>query len=263
MDSRALEFRRRNSIRVRKWGTGLSLVELLIGMFLASILLTGLVQIAAAARSMFRLQESLAELQESGRFALDHIGEILREAAYTPQPWDSTWAPVGFTADSADNVNNRGDRLAVRTWSDRNCLGNANPVTDAQGMPRFFLRESVLELSADANLTHTCRYGPAPDQFINQLQRQGLVQNAESLEIRYAEDTDGDGTADRWVGGGQWFDESAIHAVQLGLMLASRDAVTDASGQNFQVLDKVVEPPADGKLRRVMVYTHVLRGRRR
>ena len=239
----------------------MSLVELLVGMFLSSILLTGIVQIAAGARNMFRLQESLAELQESGRFAIDSIGTILRQAAYSPEPWGEMFPPTGFTAETADNVNGRGDRLAVRTWSDRNCLDNPNPVTDAAGLPKFYLRESVLELGADANLTHTCRYGPAANQFVNQLQRQGLVQNAEALEIRYAEDTDGDGQADRWVGGGEWNTESDVLAVQLALLLASHDAVSDASRRTYEVLDRIIEAPADGKLRRVLTYTHALRGR--
>src|SRR5262245_54622024 len=110
--------RRRHEVQIRKGGTGMSLVELLIGMLLATILLTGLVQIAASARNMFRLHEGLAELQENGRFALDSIGTVLRQSAYSPEPWNEALPPVGLTADTADNVNARGDRLAIRTWSD-------------------------------------------------------------------------------------------------------------------------------------------------
>ena len=255
--------RRRHDIRIRKGGTGMSLVELLIGMLLATILLTGLVQIAASARNMFRLHEGIAELQESGRFALDSIGTVLRQAAYTPEPWNEALPPVGLTADTADNVSGRGDRLAIRTWSDRNCLDNPNPVLDAQGLPRFYLRESILELNADANLTHTCRYGPASNQFVNQLQRQGLVQNAEALEIRYAEDTNADGHADRWVAGGQWAEERGVVAIQLGLLLASNDPVTEPASRSFDVLDRLFTAPADGRLRKVWTHTLVLRGRSR
>lgn len=241
----------------------MSLIELLVAMLVGSILLTGLVQIAASARSMFRLQEGLTELQESGRFAMDSIGSVLRQGDYSPEPWNHTLEAVGFTTATADNISARGDRLALRTWSDRNCFDIPNPATGPDGLPRFYLRESVLELNADANLTHTCRYGPAPNLFVNQLQRQGLVQNAEALQIRYAEDTDNDGRADRWVGGGQWEAEDRVMAVQIALLLASHEAVADATARAYELLDEVIQAPPDGKLRRVLTYTHALRGRNR
>jgi type IV pilus assembly protein PilW len=240
---------------------GMALVELLVAMLIGVILLFGLVQIAAGARSSFRLQEGLAEVQESGRFVMDSLGGILRESAFSPEPWTDMVTAVGLTADTADASSTFGDRLAVRTWSDRNCFGNPNPVTDGASIPRFYLRESVLELNASEDLVHTCRYGPAADQFVTQLQRQGLVQHVEAFQVQFAEDTDGDGQSDRWVGGNAWLDEQHVLALRLAVLIRSSESVTEPVSRTYQVLDEKFETAADGKLRRVFGYTQAFLGR--
>jgi len=244
-------------------GRGMTLVELLVAMLIGFILLTGLVQIAAGARSSFRLQEALAEVQESGRFVIDSLGDILRQSAFTPEPWSEITVAVGLTAESADAVSGRGDRLAIRTWSERNCFGNPNPLTDAADLPRYFLKESVLELNNAGNLTHTCRYGPTVEEFVTQLQRQGLVQNIDAFQALYAEDLDGDGTADHWTPGGHWLNEDRVLGLQLAVLLGSSTTVKEPVSQAYNVLDQVVTTPADGKLRRVFTYVQALRGRSR
>lgn len=59
---------------------GLSLVELLIGIALASVIIAGIVQVFLANRQAFTLTESLVRVQENGRFAIDFIGAAARDA---------------------------------------------------------------------------------------------------------------------------------------------------------------------------------------
>ena len=240
---------------------GMSLVELLVAMLISVVLLTGLVQIAAGARSSFRLQEALAEVQESGRFVTDSLGDILRQSTFQPEPWSALTPAAGLTTETGDGVSLNGDRLAVRTWSERNCFDNANPDTDAEGLPRYFLKETVLELNNAGNLTHTCRYGESAEQFVTQIQRQGLVQNVDAFQALYAEDLDGDGAADHWIPGGQWLDQERVVGMQLAFLLGSNAAILEPAPQTYAVLDHAVTTPADGKLRRVFTYTQTLRGR--
>ncbi|HLF31510.1 MAG TPA: PilW family protein [Xanthomonadales bacterium] len=239
---------------------GMSLVELLVAMFIGAVLITGLVQIAAGARSTFRLQENLAELQESGRFALDSLGSILRQSTYHPQPWLDTTEPAGLAPETADATTAHGDRLAIRTWSDRNCFGSLNPVEDGAGLPQFFLKESVLELNAFENLVHTCRYGQNSTGFVTQINRQGLVQNVEAFQAQFAEDTDGNGDADRWVSGGGWADDRRVMGLRLALLLKSSEPVDEPAPGSVRVLEDLVLTPADGKLRRVFTYSQALLG---
>jgi type IV pilus assembly protein PilW len=250
----------------RRWVTfsnrGVSLLELLMAMLAAAILLIGLVQIVAAARSSFLLQESMAELQESGRFAFDSLAAVLRQAAYTPEPWQSAGDRVGLTSETRDAVSSKGDRLAMRTWSERNCYGSANTATGASGRPRFYLMESIFTLSSSGNLAFTCRYGPTAGQLVTQVLNQGLLENLEAFQALYAEDLNNDGQADRWVKGGQWLDQSRISGLQIAVLLRSDQLVTDGASRSYTVLDEVINAPADGKLRRVFTYSQALRGRR-
>ena len=62
--------------------TGLSLIELMIAMVLGLFLLGGVIQIFVSSSQVNRLNESIARVQESGRFALDFISADLRQAGY-------------------------------------------------------------------------------------------------------------------------------------------------------------------------------------
>ncbi|MGB0218762.1 MAG: PilW family protein [Sinimarinibacterium flocculans] len=66
----------------RARSAGLSLVELMIGMALGLILVLGVTQIFISNKQGYRVQESNAQLQENARFALEHIGRILRHADF-------------------------------------------------------------------------------------------------------------------------------------------------------------------------------------
>ena len=215
-------------------------------------------QVAAGARSSFRLQESVAEMQESGRFLIDTLGDILRRSAFTPQPWTITSAVVGISDGAEDTVNRNGDRLATRTWSERNCYGAWNPLTDAKGLPRYFLKETILEPTSSGNLALTCRYGQSASQFVTQIRRQGLLQNVDSFQVLYAEDLDGDGGADRWTSGGHWHDPNRVLGLQIAVLLRGEEAVIEPAASVFNVLDEVVRTPADGRLRRVFTYVQAL-----
>ncbi len=240
---------------------GMSLVELLLAMLIGAILLIGLVQIVAGARSSFRLQEGMAELQENGRFAVDSLANVLRQSPYTPEPWQNATEQTGFTPETRDAVSSKGDRLAIRTWSELNCYGSANPATDANGRPRFYLMESILSLSSSGNLAHTCRYGPGASQFITQVLNQGLLENVDAFQALYAEDEDMDGQSDHWVKGGLWLDQARISGLQIAVLVRTDQAVTDGIPKSYTLLDRVINAPADGRLRRVYTYSQALRGR--
>ncbi len=61
---------------------GLSIVELMIALLLASLLTAGLFQIFTANSETSRVNESSARVQESGRLASDIMARVIRNAAY-------------------------------------------------------------------------------------------------------------------------------------------------------------------------------------
>ncbi|MCK7593228.1 PilW family protein [Pseudomarimonas salicorniae] len=61
---------------------GLSLIELLVAMALGLLLLLGLVQIFSGIRNTFAASESLARVQENGRFAMEFLRRDVRMAGH-------------------------------------------------------------------------------------------------------------------------------------------------------------------------------------
>jgi len=239
----------------------MTLMELLVALALTAFLLLGLIQIVSAAGAATRLQDEQGHIQDASRYAIDILAAAVRQAGYSPEPWNDAYEIAGLAEGTVDAVSSSSDRLAVRSWSDLNCFDNRNPVTDAEGNPRFFLRESTFDLNGSRNLTHHCRYGPSPSELIVQIRRQGLIPGVEAFQLLFAEDGDGDGTVERWVNAGQWGDPRRILGVKIGLLLASDKAVDGGAIEEFSVLDARVKRPADGKLRRLVQFTTSIRGR--
>lgn len=61
---------------------GLTLIELMISMTIGLIILSALTYIYVGSRGTYRVNENLARVQETGRFALDYIGTDLRMTSY-------------------------------------------------------------------------------------------------------------------------------------------------------------------------------------
>ncbi|WP_440223493.1 PilW family protein [Dokdonella sp. MW10] len=61
---------------------GVSLIELMVALLIASLLLLGIIQIFGASRSSAQLQEGLSRVQENGRFATQFLQRQLRMVGY-------------------------------------------------------------------------------------------------------------------------------------------------------------------------------------
>ncbi len=229
-------------------------MELLVAMALSSMLTLVLIQMAMAARGSFRLQEGLAELQENGRYFADLVSAEIAASAYHPQPWLHEATPIGLMADSVDGSSSHGDRLVSRHWSGQNCFGAPNTDRDIAGQPRFYLKESILEMS-NGNLVNSCRYGRNVAEMITQINRQGTIPQVEVFQALYATDSDEDGQIDSWLRAGQWTSPEQVRAVRFGILNSSRESISTQQAQVFQVLDYSYTAPADGRLRRVYSFT--------
>ena len=62
--------------------SGLSLIELMVALGIGAFLVLGVVTVFLANKDSARLENSLARLQENGRFALDLLREDLHQAQY-------------------------------------------------------------------------------------------------------------------------------------------------------------------------------------
>jgi type IV pilus assembly protein PilW len=240
---------------------GFSLMEVLIGVFLSTLLTSGIIQLLTASVSSYRLQLGLSQLEESGRYARDVLSSHITQAGYQPQPWDPAFQLPALTTETLNGSELPGDQLGLQRWSSRNCYGNENPVKGSDGRAAFHLLQARFRINTSNNLAITCRYGPDASSMTTQINNFGLVEDVESMQLLFAEDRDGDSIADGWVPGQAWQNEDNIHAIKVALLLSTRQPFEQAPGQQLTLLDETVVPPADGRLRRVSVLTAAIRGR--
>jgi type II secretory pathway component PulJ len=238
---------------------GFMLIELLIAVAIAAILTTAVTQLVIASGRSYQIQQNLGSLQENARFALGTMQSEIEAAGYQQQPWDNS--KTSWALDSQDGYSSKSDRVSVRRWSDINCYDNLNTALDTFGAPAFYLRESSFHISSSGNLAHSCKYGPDAGNLSSQIRNLGLVENAEAFQALYAEDSDSDDNADRWVTAGAWSSEADILAVKLALVLSTDDPVKHTANEPLQVLDTLYKPPKDGRLRKTFQTIIPLRGR--
>lgn len=80
---------------LRSRQTGVSLVELMVGVVVGLILIGGLLQVYLSTKQSYNAQEQLARMQEGGRFAMDLITRDLRRAGY----WGGNVDTLTFAGD--------------------------------------------------------------------------------------------------------------------------------------------------------------------
>ena len=242
---------------------GFTLMEVMIGMFLSTILITGIVALLSGSVSAYRLQLSQSQLEESGRYARDVLITHIAQAGFQPEPWKSLPGFSAVTDESQDSGSSVADQLGLQRWSRFNCYGTENPVTDVDGQPAFYLLQTRFSVNNTNNLAITCRYGPDASQLQTQMNNFGLIEDVESMQVLYAEDRDGYDIADGWVRAQSWLQESNIRAIRVSLLLSTRQAFDQATSSQITLLDESVTTPADGHLRSVKSLTSAIRGRLR
>ena len=74
--------RQNSNLQLRKSHSGLTLVELMIGITISLVLMSGIVQIFAGSKQSYKMSEALTYLQENGRFSIDLITKDLRRTGF-------------------------------------------------------------------------------------------------------------------------------------------------------------------------------------
>lgn len=71
------------NLRVLSHQRGLTLVELMVSLVLSLVLMLGAMQLFSGSKQTYQLSDSLARVQENGRFALDLLSRDIRQAGFT------------------------------------------------------------------------------------------------------------------------------------------------------------------------------------
>ena len=118
---------------------GFSLMEVMIGISLSTVLMSGIVQLMAGSVSAYRLQLGQSHIEESARYAREVLVTHIAQAGFHPEPWQHPVVFSALTDDSLNGNSSTADQLGLQRWSRYNCYGNENAVTDADGQPVFYL----------------------------------------------------------------------------------------------------------------------------
>ncbi len=240
---------------------GFTLMEVMIAVFLSSLLISGIVQLLAGSVSAYRLQLSQSQLETSSRYAHDVLTTYIAQAGYQPEPWNKQSELPALTEETQNGSLLLGDQLGLQRWSRYNCYGKENIVKDSGGQPQYYLLQARFRVNTSNNLTLTCRYGPDASRLKTQINNFGLIESVDSMQVLYAEDQNSDNIADRWVTGQAWQQERNIRAVKVALLLSTQQAFDEASSEQITLLDEAITTPADGHLRRISSLTTAIRGR--
>ncbi len=238
---------------------GFTLIEIMIAITIGLVMLAGVLQISQANKESSRLQRNMGFVQENMRIAMELLTRDIRMAGFngtlanpiaTPQPaFINVVAPTvdipavndDPRARTADGGADNNDQITLTYRSDTDCLGQDTPTLVATN--HYFIRNNRL----------MCRGNIGVEQ--------PLIDNVESLQILYGENTDDDPrSANRYVHAHQVGNMANVVSVRIGMRFISREPVRSAvDTDSYALMDAASFVPNDRLLRREITTTVSLR----
>ena len=151
--------------RTMHFQKGLTLIELMISMTLSLIVIFAVGSILISSNQAASVSDTLADSQETGRFAVDYINRQLLRTGYDPDDagvvaFGDLCLAAGDIVCINESANGTGDRLAVRRMAE---AGESNAVT---------CYGSALLDAADANITTDVYWVAVDDNGLSNLRCQ-------------------------------------------------------------------------------------------
>lgn len=249
---------------------GFSLVELMIGLALGTLITISAVQLFSTNQRTFALQRALTEIQEQGRFTLDFIARDLRRVGFT-RP--AIGGEAGVILEPIDllginiqgSVDNGGDpevsdQLRISYHGDQDCEG------DTAVVEQLVVNSYVV--TADGDLVCTGSLPPAASTAVvedvnDPANGTVLISGVDSFQVLYGIDPTVNGVPNvaRYVPADEVAGEPVL-SIRIGVLLRSGDASLGqiaADIRDFTVLDQELEggnpPLVEQGIRRLFVTT--------
>lgn len=272
---------------------GFSLIELLVAFAIGLLVALVVMQAYLSGLGTQRAQTDLGRAQESSRFAFDLLARSFRKAGYrNPSAQVAAFCPgpnlrlavsndpsaiTSATFGTNATIVNNSDVIMVRYYGEgipttdntmQDCLGNSIAANTLVA-DTFFIAADTSNNNEPALFCYTSNPAavapnPAP-----------LVPGIESMQLLYGEDSDGDGSINRYVPGSAVTNANNVRSVMLSMIArtASATAVDRSArtinhfGPNYAPANaapsgdagSVFTTPADGRTRQHFSTTIALR----
>jgi len=272
---------------------GFTLVELLVALTVGLLITLVVTQAYLSGLGTQRAQTSLARAQEASRFAFDALSKAIRRAGYknpkatglgfcdsspvvrlvAGNDMSSVNPTASNLAGSTVTVLNTSDVVRVRYFGEGNTVTNTadGTISDCQGTavaPNALVEETYF-VAADANNSNE------PTLFCYSSASAGngnvaLIPGVESLQMLYGEDTDSDGSINRYVTATNITNANNVRSIMISVVTRTPDAnAVDRSAQSVNHFGSnypatgdtgnTFNAPADGRMRQHSVTTIALR----
>lgn len=231
---------------------GFSLIELLVALAIGLLVTLVVTQAYLGGLGTQQAQTEISRAQESSRFAFDMLTRSIRKAGYkNPKAYGIPFCPnsslprltIGndmtaittsaFGTDativnSSDviRVTYYGEEVSTTNSTVRDCLGNniangGTPVSDT-----FFIAADTSNNNEPALFCYTTNAAASGNV--------PLVPGVESMQMLYGEDTDGDGTINRYVPASTAVTVSNVRSIMLSLVTRTPNAkAVDNTARTF------------------------------
>jgi type IV pilus assembly protein PilW len=198
----------RQAIPGRQRQSGFTLIELMTAMAIGIIMVTGTLMIFDSFTRTVRVQNAVATMADSGRYAIDRVVRDLRMAGYRDEAW---LRPAMENALVVENGSGASDSVTVRYEGDFDCTGAATVAPDFVVTNSFSVVNGNLVCNGEV-----------------------IALGVEDFQILLGEDTDGDGGTNRLVAPGTAsLDVSQISSIRVYLLLVTPEERVQRFSQVF------------------------------
>lgn len=188
-------------MRINAKAKGFGLIEVMMGIIILTILISGFAMVMINYNNGYQVEDNLTQLQRRSSLGLNHFSRALRIADYrvsstinktdTFQDYRNI-IPFNAKIVSGTNANvNNNDTITVSYPMSKfnmfSCLAINAPI-DTEVQSVFFITEN-----------HELACAPIKGNAPNVEQVDIIIEGVEAMRIRFGEDTDHDGIANRYV----------------------------------------------------------------
>lgn len=276
------------TVNTMRWQAGLTLVEMMVSLAIGVILMGGMVQIFATNKNAYRYNNSMAEVQNNGAYALDFVVNQIAQIGYVP-----TWVGYQDGVDyNADGLRNRtdmevwaygatlplagveggtsaSDAMTIATFVDPadpapvDCVGNPVVAPGAfTGPPGFGVVNALAITTNKAGASFLTCNGVEVAAGVENMQ---ILYGVDTADLTVPAQFAFDGVVDNYL----TFSEITapntplnILSVRVSLLVASSESARSADNTKTNtLLDTAVAPEKDRKLRTAYTATVRLRNR--